>query len=315
MKKWLWGLLVLFVLLLTSVFIFIPGNLKVSTICIVKSSIPGAYRVVSEERNWERWTQDNGTVKDSINHYMGCNKYRFRLSVKLYNAVIIKASHGNEEIDTKLVLFQLTPDSITLHWETSTVGSLNPIKRLMQYMDAVERKHCFSQLLDNLKNFLEAPLNVYGYDITRTTLKDSVLVSIKSTANHYPTVTEVYKLIGKLRTYISAQGAVATNFPMLHIIRNKDSTFETRVAIATNKALEGNKEILLKRLAIIPDKILTTEVKGGDRSIMNGFNAIEKYMVDYNLTPPVIPFQLLLTDRSQQSDTAKWLTRIYYPII
>ena len=295
--------------------IFIPRNLKVSSICVVKSSISGAYRIVSDERNWKLWTKGNGRTNDSGSYDTGCENYQMRLSTKLYNAVNIIVSQGSEEFDTKLVLFQLTPDSITLHWETAMVGSLNPVKRLIQYMGAVDRKICFDQILGTLKDFLEKPVNVYGYDIWRTTLKDSVLVSIKSTAKHYPTVKEVYNLIQKLKTYISAQGAAATNFPMLHIIRNRDSTFETRVAIATNRALEGNNEILLKRLAIIPNKILTTEVKGGNASIMNGFNAIEKYMDDYNLTPPVIPFQLLMTDRSQQPDTSKWVTRIYYPII
>jgi len=314
MQKWLLGFVVLLILSIAGTYIFIPDNFKISEVNIVKCSIQGAFRVVSSERYWEKQQTANSAQNQDVNNST-CDKYTFRVIEKTYNAVIIKARHGSQDFLTKLILLQLNPDSIVLKWETSVDASLNPVKRILQYNQALGCKRCFSHYLDNIKKFLEDPVNVYGYDIKRTTLTDSVLVSIKSASKHYPTITEVYNSIKKLRNYISSEGAIATNFPMLHIARNRDSSYSSMVAIATNKALYGNGEIALKRLAIIPNKILTTEIKGGFNAVNNAFSAIERYMADYNLTAPVIPFQLLLTDRSKEPDTTKWVTRIYYPII
>jgi hypothetical protein len=169
--------------------------------------------------------------------------------------------------------------------------------------------------LANLGSFLSKQENIYGFDIQRTTLKDSILVSIKDTTQNYPTTEFIYSLIKNVKYYISGQGAKETNFPMLNIARNADSSYVTMVAVAANKQVPGSGRIVLKRLIQIPDKTLTTEVKGGVKSVDNALKAIEKYMTDYQLAAPVIPFQVLVTDRSQVKDTTKWITRIYYPII
>jgi hypothetical protein len=61
--------------------------------------------------------------------------------------------------------------------------------------------------------------------------------------------------------------------------------------------------------------ILITEVKGGPASIKKAFNEMETYITDYRRTAPAIPFQSLITDRSKEPDTSKWVTKIYYPVM
>ena len=61
--------------------------------------------------------------------------------------------------------------------------------------------------------------------------------------------------------------------------------------------------------------ILVTDVKGGPYNIAKAFEAVEKYTEDHNRMAPAIHFQSLVTDRRQERDTSKWITRIYWPVM
>jgi hypothetical protein len=61
------------------------------------------------------------------------------------------------------------------------------------------------------------------------------------------------------------------------------------------------------------DRFLKTEVTGGPFAINSGHIAIGNYMNDRFLSAPAIPFEILVTDRRQEPDTAKWKTTIFHP--
>ena len=68
-------------------------------------------------------------------------------------------------------------------------------------------------------------------------------------------------------------------------------------------------------MIMLKDKTLITEVVGDNNAIQKAFKATTTYMDDNKLSSPVIPFQQLVTDRSKQADSTKWVTRIFTPII
>jgi hypothetical protein len=65
---------------------------------------------------------------------------------------------------------------------------------------------------------------------------------------------------------------------------------------------------------MIAGNILVAEVKGGPYTVTNAFNSLHDYVTDHDLQSPAIPFQSLITNRLQQPDSTKWITKIYYPI-
>ena len=60
--------------------------------------------------------------------------------------------------------------------------------------------------------------------------------------------------------------------------------------------------------------ILVGEVKGGLSTILNAEKQLANYVFDYGKASPAIPFQSLVTDRSLEADSSKWITRLNYPI-
>jgi hypothetical protein len=61
------------------------------------------------------------------------------------------------------------------------------------------------------------------------------------------------------------------------------------------------------------DRFLKTGVTGGPLTIKKAHEAIDEYMKDHILSQPAIPFEILVTDRSKETDTSKWKTTIFYP--
>lgn len=100
---------------------------------------------------------------------------------------------------------------------------------------------------------------------------------------------------------------------MLNIRREDSTYFEAMVAIPVNKQLPNQGKIAFKRM--FAGIILVTEVAGGPQRIKEAFSQLQVYMQDYEYQPPVIPFESLITDRSKETDTAKWVTKIYYPVL
>jgi effector-binding domain-containing protein len=190
--------------------------------------------------------------------------------------------------------------------------SNNPFKRVQQYLKAKKIHGGMSYILEQLKQFVSNKRNVYGLIIERTLVTDSLLVTSKTKTNNYPSQQEYYDLIKKLQDYIATNGASPANYPMLNIAEIDNNNFVTTVAIPVNKVLPDKGPILFKRM--FPGKILTAEVKGGMYSIEKGFKQLNHYISDHQLSTPAIPFQSLITDRLLETDTSKWITKLYYPI-
>ena len=54
---------------------------------------------------------------------------------------------------------------------------------------------------------------------------------------------------------------------------------------------------------------------GGNQMIEQGLKQTEKYIRDYRRSIIALPFQSLETDRLKETDSTKWITKIYYPVV
>jgi hypothetical protein len=168
-------------------------------------------------------------------------------------------------------------------------------------------------VLKRLQAFLQNEQNVYGFPIKHEMVTDTLLVVTKQLDTAKPSVDAYYRLINTLHEYIARAGAQEVNFPMLNISRVDSVHYQTMVAIPVNKALPGSGAILAKRM--VPGNILVAEVQGGIATIEDGFRQLDAYVSEHNARPPGLPFQSLVTDRRAESDTSKWVTKLYYPIL
>lgn len=314
MKKFLLIISVLLLLILSGIYIFIPSKINFGKVTYINGNRNIANRYIDDEKNWGKWwPSDSPNILSSAENSVIPHNYKgytYTITHKALEGTTILIEHDGNGVNSFLHLIVLKPDSVLVEWKGEIQSTNNPVKRIKNYLLAIEVKKNITEILQSAKSFLENSEKVYGINITQQRVKDTLLISTRLTTNNYPTTTEIYNLIKSLREYIFSNGATETNSPMLNI--TKDSTFNTMVAIPINRVIAPTTTFLLKKM--VPGKILVTDVKGGIFSADEAMRQLTIYMDDNHLLSPAIPFQSLVTDRLKEQDTTKWITKIYFPV-
>ena len=309
MKKWITALLVILVIFFALLYIFIPGRIQIVEFIPVRCPEPAVVRVLNNTSAWKKWWPENGN-RNNFEY----SDYRYHLSKIMYNAYDVAQVSNADTINSQMLLLRVNSDSLLLRWESTVNTGLNPFKRISQYRQTSKQKKNMRILLDNLDKYLQKSENIYGFHIAITTLVDTAFISKKITGKSYPSTDTIYELIKELKGYIASTGAKETNHPIMNV-RRTDSGYLTMVAIPVDRVLEGNNTLIPKRMPIIKDNTLLIEVHGGVLSVQKAFFELGNYMQDHHYGAPALPFESLITDRSKETDTTKWITRIYAPIM
>jgi hypothetical protein len=302
MKKWLIGLFILVALLLLAAYIVIPTKLTISDNILIEVNSHSAYRCLTDDTKWEKLFGNRANQKT----------FRYRVNQILFEGAEVFIEDQNSSIPSIIKILSLNKDSSIISWTASIDNSTNPLKKIEQYFAARVIKNNMSNVLHNMKRLMEKEENIYGISVHQTKVKDTLLASMKNVSKNYPSVENIYSLITILKDYIKANKAKETGYPMLNITALDSTNFETKVAIPVNKPLNDSGAILQKRM--VPGKILVAEVKGGPYTITKAFNSLENFLQDHQFSSPAIPFESLITNRLNEKDTTKWITKLYYPI-
>jgi predicted transcriptional regulator YdeE len=184
---------------------------------------------------------------------------------------------------------------------------------MLQYSHAVMLKRNMDTIFKSLGSFLGEKENVYGIAISKSSAADTLLVSTKLITPAYPSIKVVYNLIDFLRTYISQQSAEQSGSPMMSVTKLGTGQFQLMVAVPTNRKLTGNENIF--PIKMVNGNYFVATVQGGLKTVDEAMNQMQFYFQDYQKTAMAIPFESLVTDRTKEPDTTKWVTKIYAPVL
>lgn len=241
----------------------------------------------------------HGTPREAVLLYPG-----------VYDIFVVSTFAGNEPHNSQLKLLGLGMDSTLVHWSGVVKGGNSPWQKLAAWSKSRRLEKAVHAFMEDLRRW-EQDEALYGFKVAYTKVRDSVMVARRFTSPAYPSTAEIYNQIEQLQAYITREGAHATNSPMLHV-QSTARGYEAQVAIPTDRLLPGSGAISYRRMVM--GNILEAAVRGGQSTVEEGLRQLENYVDDHGLISPAIPFALLVTDRTKESDTAKWITRIYYPV-
>jgi len=279
-------------------YIFIPKELEVSSIVPVHANASGTFRIIGEEDYWKKGWMGNRPGGFSL-----------VLAAKSFHGMTISLERGEDKLFSSLTILNLGRiDSIGLQWKCNSLTSLNPFRRVQQYFRSVAIKEMMDSVLPVLRSFLEKKENIYGMPIVDSMSRDSTLLVTKFQTLSYPSISEIYRSVHAIRTYIAGQGAREANYPWLHVSQEKDSAFDVIIAIPVDRQLNGNGSILPRHY--VPWKIVVGEVRGGAYTSEQAMNRLQQYIGDYQQSPMGLPFQSLVTERDREPDTTHWVTRV-----
>jgi hypothetical protein len=312
MKKWLILVFSLFLLFWISCYFFIPEKIIVTKSIAVNANQAGVYRFLTDESNWQKWWPESSSVNDVRNIVFEAGGFQFKKNKPLYNSFEIII---DQNIDTSFLrIFPLAKDSIKIQWNASINTGLNPFNKIGQYFKAKKISRAMETILAGLQRHISNVKNIYGIDIRKELVKIEYLVSTKKAFTHYPRTSDIYEMIHKIKKYINEKQAKEEDYPMLHINANDSTHFEAQVAIPVNKKLPDASIFSSKRM-LRNGNILAAEITGGQTTADFAMKQMDIYVFDHQYNYIAIPFFSLVTDRMNVTDTSKWVTRIYYPIM
>ena len=305
MKKILIGLILTIALVLAAVYLFIPSKIKIEASVSLNAALPGVLRTLENDSNWKRWWPGETPF--------AYNEQSYFVRGNIFNVFDIDIYTDKDTFNSQIKLVFVKTNTMTILWNAEQVNSHNPFKRIAQLRQAKETEKNMKVILQSLEAFLHKKENIYGFHIQETVVKDSALISTRRKFDHYPDAQEINDMIQSLKKYIGLNNAIERNLPMLNVIRRDSSHYEAMTAIPVDRALPETNEFAPKFL-LKGGYILEAQIQGGPFTIENGLKELENFRADYKLNSPAIPYQLLVTDRTKEADTTKWITRLYYPV-
>lgn len=302
MKKILLIIGLLLLIFIGCVYLLIPSKLNVSVVTEMHAPANAIYRCISRDDIWNKWLKQSA---DSISK-------KITASSPFANAAYITLFYKNDSTKTTMNILHLTNDSVAVRWDFEMVAGANPFTRISKYNRAKNLKNKMDEILSELKAFASKEENIYGFKIQEASIKDTFLISAKTQLTYYPQTDDLYNLIDKLKNYVQQSNAQVTGYPMYNVSKINRDTLRLMVAIPVNKMLQETNAIA--PVHMVPGKFLTGEVTGGNKTVTNALEQMLLYFPEHNRTAMAIPFCYLITDRRQQPDTTKWVTKIYAPV-
>lgn len=308
MKKWFIRIIIACsLLLIISVYFFIPEKLTFSESVLARANPAGAYRCLIDKNQWSK-VLGLAVTKNTFDY----NGQRYVINEKTIDGILVNIKNKDSFDSSVIRILPLSNDSSAIVWEGSIATGLNPFKKIAIYFDEEKKLKSINDILGNIKQYLNLEENVYGIVIRKELIKDSILMYLKRTYTSYPDDKNIYETINTINKYLVSKGAQQRSYPMLNITKTNNAAYETKVALPIDKYIDGEGNIELKNLIL--GNILVTEVKGGQATILNAANAIERYITDHQLSSPGVPYQSLITNRLTEKDTSNWVTKICYPV-
>ncbi len=298
-------LIIAFILL----YLFIPATKNFTYQNTANVTPTAVTRKIIHKNEWQSWWPGK-IINDST--YQFQNNI-FRINKILLDAVETTVFNNNDSLEGYLQFTGFGQDSTQFIWASEYQFPVNPFKRLGKYFQLNKIQRDIKILVDSIQNRFNNPVNIYGMNVKEEKITDSSLISLKNVFSHYPSTNEIYSMIDSLHGYIKENDVEENNYPMLNVHQTGPSVYETMVAIPTKKDMKSKGSFQLKKM-VLNSNVLTGEIKGGVRSVINGEQRLRYYANDYHKMAPAISFQSLVTNRMEETDTTKWITRLYYPV-
>ena len=308
MKKWMLLFILFVCFVIFSAYFFIPSQGIYNNSTVVGCTQSAAVRKITKKNALQMWWPGQKQGEYLYTY----KKVQYRIDKTLMNGFETTAFEKSDSIKGILQFIYYGNDSMQIHWASTHRFSSNPIIKIMQYFSLKKYTNNIESLLKDLNKYFNVQENIYGIKIIKQKFGGSSMISLKYSTTHYPNTAEIYKMVDSIKAYIFKKGGAAENYPMIHVSSRDLGIFETMVALSTKTELAAEGKFELKKMPL--GNMLIAEVRGGSYTIMRSEHELTNYITDYGKSSPAIPFQSLITNRLLETDTAKWITKLYYPI-
>lgn len=291
------------------IYLFLPNQYQEQVLLSAKVPPYVANRVLSNDSLWQLATQGEATATDSGILF---HQRHYHVANSNIDETIVSIQTGLGNITSQILVTLSANDSIFLSWQAPVASAKNPIARIQLLSEKNRLVADMMHILYNLRQLMEQPKALYGFDMEPGMMTDSILLTHSFESVDSPSVQTIYQKIAQLQHYADTNEAIATNAPMLSIRKPAAAQiYLVQIALPVNKWLPSKGPIQVKRMVL--GKKLACMVQGPATRIGKAYQAMRQYINDYSLAVPAIPYELLLNDR-RTTDSSQWKTRVIFPV-
>lgn len=311
MKKPFLFVLAVLLIGLISIYFIVPQIITTTSVVKIEANDVTVAKYLLNERQWNKWWPGQIDEVDSNLHTY--NKVKYHLKQSTNSSMPVTIDVDGAQLQSEVIYAAEGEGLCAVSWISQKQSSLNPFTRISEFIRIKNQAKDIDSILAKFKTFMQADSNVYGLKFSVFKIKYPLTLATGTTTATYPAVALVYTLVEKLRKQIEAQGAKVMGSPMLNVNQADDNEYHVMVALQTDKQVKAGQGTVVNNM-VMGANLLATEVKGGRGSIDNAFSQMKMYQKNHRLISPAIPFEQFVTNRLTEKDTAKWVTKLYWPI-
>ena len=300
---------VVLLLICTGVYFIIPAKLTINNRLTIEASDAVTSRFLIHKSEWIKWWP--GKISGPNQFYYKGTLYIIKKTIN--SGAYISIQNKNSALNSTITYLADDEATSKITWYAEKEASLNPFRRITDNSNNKELNKQIIEILQHLKTFLENRKNAYGYNLYIGKVKDAVMLTTTAHLNNYPDMGYVYLIINGLKKQAAIRGATETNYPMLNVNKTDARHYDVTVAIPINKTIVPAQNYTVNNM-VMGGNLLVADVKGGSNTTKDALSQLKIFMKDHHLISPAMPFESLVTDRSVERDTTKWVTKLYYPI-
>lgn len=168
-------------------------------------------------------------------------------------------------------------------------------------------------VIDGLKDYLEDPKQLYGFEIKMEKIKDSIIASKVFKSKKNDMFFKMQNAYTDLAAYIKLNNLIKTGHVSVSYAPLQNDSMQITVGIPVNKVAASGKDI---NCLLLPARgnVLVGNYEGKFSNRQKIYFAMSKYLTDHSLFVPAESFERYLNDSLPASDNAAIKIELNYPV-
>lgn len=318
------GLLVI-ILILVIISLFIPSKVHIERSVIINAPVKTVFDAVNNLKTWKNWSYWDRIDPDMVSRYEGpesgvgaTHRWDSENEKVGHGSMTITAVDEPKSLTTSLAfdkwvtpggwLFDETPEGVkTTMYLDRDMPFYGRISGL--FMDKMFGED-FDKSLMGLKSYTESLPANETWKVETITTNPVKVMSMQVTSNNKEFNAALNNSFEQIMTATAKQGLKQTGPKYAIYQKWTMDTVEMEPGIVVDKS--GKDDGTIKSSEMKAVKAIKVDYYGSVSEKAHIF--MDEWAKQNNVTIIGAPWEEYITDKKAEPDTAKWLTRIYYPV-
>ncbi|WP_163709932.1 SRPBCC family protein [Mangrovibacterium lignilyticum] len=321
------------VLLLLFVIIawFLPQTVEIKRHITIDAPVRVVYNQINDLHSWQKWAVWNqidpdmkttyhqlgigegaGYDWESEHEQVGHGSLKIRSSVP-YDSILVDLDFGEKGVAESPFYFSEENNQTSVVWSFKTDLGMNPLHRWMGLLFDSMIGPDLRKGLENLKVVAETIWQEKQPLVELQTLPDMNYISVRGNVVFSMISAEMARMYGDLYGLIQKDGLQMTDMPFAIYHKIDGDMIDLECGIPVAEKIDSTDKIhagtMVSRTYVEADHI------GSYNTLRQTHEFIQKWLKDHQITLAGSPMEKYLTDPYEVTDTAQWITAVFYPVV